>query len=52
MIFESDGGWNLSGGRELALKHPRHAQRLIVGFADGHVEVVTTSRLSQFVWDP
>jgi prepilin-type processing-associated H-X9-DG protein len=51
MIFETEGGWNLSGGREQALKRPRHAQGLVVGFADGHVELVTNSRLAQLVWD-
>ena len=52
MIFEADGGWNASGDRELMPRTPRHAQRLIVGFADGHVEVMSKSRLAQLVWDP
>lgn len=52
LIFESDGGWNQQGGRELVLKHSRHAGRIIVGFADGHVEVVSSSQLDGFVWSP
>ena len=52
MIFEADGGWNASGDRELMLQSPRHAQRFIVGFADGHVEQMTESRLAQLVWAP
>jgi prepilin-type processing-associated H-X9-DG protein len=52
LIFESDGGWNQSGGRELAVRHPRHLGRVIVGFADGHAESVLPSRLRQLVWDP
>jgi prepilin-type processing-associated H-X9-DG protein len=52
LIFECNGGWNLSGGREQVVSHPRHAQRVVVGFADGHVESVSTSRLAQLVWDP
>jgi prepilin-type processing-associated H-X9-DG protein len=52
MIFESDGGWNSSGGRELITLRPRHGQRFIVGFADGHVESLTESQLAPLVWDP
>jgi len=52
LIFESDGGWNQSGGRELMVRHPRHSGRVIVGFADGHAESVLPSRLRQLVWDP
>ena len=56
MIFESDGGWNASGGRELMTQRPRHARACVVGFADGHVESLTEyqyrSRLAQLVWDP
>lgn len=52
MIFESDGGWNQHGGRDLVLKHSRHAGRIIVGFADGHVEVVSSSQLGGLVWSP
>ncbi len=52
MIFETDGGWNVSGGRELLLAKPRHRQMVVVGFADGHVEQVSESRLSQLRWNP
>ena len=52
LIFESDGGWNSSGGRDMMVRHPRHSQRFIVGFADGHIEQLTESRLAQLVWDP
>jgi prepilin-type processing-associated H-X9-DG protein len=52
MIFETDGGWNLSGGRELLLKQSRHGKTIAVGFADGHVEMVTPMRLQQLNWDP
>lgn len=52
MIFESDAGWNASGGPELFLKSPRHGKRFIVGFADGHVESVTAVRLQNLRWDP
>ena len=52
MIFETDGGWNSSGGRELMVRRSRHSRWWIVGFADGHVEQITDSRLAQLVWDP
>jgi prepilin-type processing-associated H-X9-DG protein len=52
MIFESEGGWNQSGGRETAVKRPRHEGKIIVAFADGHVELVQPSQLSGFVWSP
>jgi len=52
MIFESDGGWNLNGGSELLLREPRHNQKLIVGFVDGHVEMLATSQLAQLNWAP
>lgn len=37
MVFESDPGWNLSGGREKLSKHPRHFDGVTLLFADGHV---------------
>jgi prepilin-type processing-associated H-X9-DG protein len=52
MIFESDAGWNASGGPELMFKSSRHGKRFVVGFADGHVEQVTEARLQQLRWDP
>lgn len=52
MIFESRGGWNQSGGKELLLPTPRHNNRIIVGFADGHVEMITESQLARLNWEP
>jgi len=52
LIFESDTGWNASGGPELMIKSPRHAKAFLVGFADGHVEQVTEARLQNLRWDP
>ena len=52
MIFESQGGWNLSGGPELMIKKPRHGNTFTVGMADGSVQQVTPSRLSQLNWNP
>jgi prepilin-type processing-associated H-X9-DG protein len=52
MIFETEGGWNMSGGPELMLKQPRHRKVFVVAFADGHVEQLTGSRLDELRWDP
>jgi prepilin-type processing-associated H-X9-DG protein len=52
VLFEADGNWNTSGGRELMLTKSRHSDWIMVGFADGHVEQVTESRRSQLRWDP
>jgi prepilin-type processing-associated H-X9-DG protein len=51
MIFESPGGWNASGGKEL-LNQSRHGRNFVVGFADGHVELVTPVRAQQLQWEP
>jgi prepilin-type processing-associated H-X9-DG protein len=51
MIFESDAGWNAHGGPEL--QAPRHrARHIVVAFADGHVEVMSDTRLHSLRWDP
>ena len=52
LIFETDGGWNLAGGRELLPPRPRHANAYAVGFADGHAEMVPATRLAKLRWDP
>lgn len=52
MIFETDGGWNVSGGSELRPTKSRHDRKVIVGFVDGHSEMVDESRLSQLQWEP
>ena len=52
LIFETDGGWNLSGGRELLPAKPRHSNGYVVGFADGHAELVQAARLEKLRWEP
>jgi prepilin-type processing-associated H-X9-DG protein len=52
LVFEIDGGWNVSGGRELLPVKARHAGAYAVGFADGHVEMVRPARLEQLRWEP
>jgi prepilin-type processing-associated H-X9-DG protein len=52
VIFEADGDWNVSGGRELMLAQSRHREVIVVGFADGHVESMPDSRLPELRWNP
>lgn len=52
VIFEADGGWNTSGGRELLPSKSRHRRVFVVGFADGHVESVSEARLTELRWEP
>jgi prepilin-type processing-associated H-X9-DG protein len=52
LLFESDAGWNASGGPELGLKQKRHGRTIVVAFADGHSEAVIPSRFAQLRWEP
>ena len=52
MIFESDSGWNASGGRELMITKPRHGNTYNIGFADGSVQQVSEASLAQLHWEP
>jgi hypothetical protein len=55
-IFESDAGWNASGGPELMVANARHGRGtrtvFLVAFVDGHVEAATSSRLNMLRWNP
>ena len=52
LIFESDGGWNASGGSELMIGKPRHARMVVVALADGSVRQLPESQLNTLRWDP
>jgi len=52
LFFETDGGWNVSGGREMLLTQPRHLRTVALGFVDGHVELLNLSRLDNVRWKP
>jgi len=52
MVFETDGGWNVSGGSERKPTTLRHGGKVAIGFADGHAELVDESRLPQLQWEP
>ncbi|MDB6025170.1 MAG: hypothetical protein JWM68_1393 [Verrucomicrobiales bacterium] len=52
MFFETTGGWNLSGGPELAVS-PRHRYgNCVVSFADGSVLTMNEARFKTLRWDP
>ncbi len=52
LVFECDGGWNVSGGRELLPAKSRHTGAYVIGFADGHVEMTRPGRLDRYRWEP
>lgn len=52
MIFESDAGWNASGGKELMITKARHNNRFNVCLADGSVQQMTEAQVRQLRWDP
>ena len=52
MLFESDAGWNGSGGAD-ALKPHQHSSRPVnVAFADGSVQDLPRSQLGTLRWEP
>ncbi|HTV63766.1 MAG TPA: DUF4190 domain-containing protein [Verrucomicrobiae bacterium] len=52
MIFESDSGWNASGGREIMSSHLRNGRIFVVALADGSIQTVNQSQLDSLRWDP
>jgi hypothetical protein len=52
LLFETGGGWNVSGGPELMLHASRHGRLYIVAFADGSVQQMTSSQLAGLRWNP
>jgi prepilin-type processing-associated H-X9-DG protein len=52
LLYESDAGWNGTGGAE-NLKPHKHSNRTVnVAFADGSVQQLPRSRLGTLRWDP
>jgi hypothetical protein len=52
MIFETTGGWNVNGGRELLVTPSRHGRKYIVALADGSVQQITEEQLNTLRWEP
>jgi hypothetical protein len=52
LIFESEGGWNSSGGPQAVVSRPPHRNTWIFGFADGNTRAVGRDELPQLRWEP
>jgi hypothetical protein len=54
MIFESDTGWNASGGPELMRTsgYGSRAHSAAVAYADGSVQIIPQSQLGDLRWNP
>lgn len=54
MIFESDAGWDASGGPGLMISRARHGHGrvFVVAFTDGSVQRVSQPQLDTLRWDP
>jgi len=52
LLFESQAGWNTTGGREAVAPHQHSKRTVNVAFADGHVEMVPVSKLDNLRWEP
>ncbi len=52
LIFETDGGWDVSGGPEALLQKPRHNRAVGLAFVDGHAEISMPQRLPTLRWNP
>lgn len=53
LFFETDGGWNQHGGRELLLPRPRPGTgTYVIGLSDGSVQMVSPSRVGALRWEP
>ncbi len=52
MFFETESGWNISGGIELLLPKPRQQGTYVIGLADGSVQQIPAARVRTLRWDP
>ncbi|MBS3764602.1 MAG: hypothetical protein KGZ25_14990 [Planctomycetes bacterium] len=52
LIYESELGWNGSGGAENTVKKARHPDGIMVLFRDGTVRAVPPGEISKFQWAP
>lgn len=52
LFVEAEPGWNQSGGPELLSATSRHGNQVVVGFADGHVKMVSSARQENLRWAP
>jgi len=52
IIFETDKGWNATGGESEVVTSPPHGRNFVFGFADGSVREITKEELAELRWEP
>jgi prepilin-type processing-associated H-X9-DG protein len=52
LLFESQSGWNASGGEEVLMAHKHSHRGVNVAFADGSARTVPRNQLSSLRWEP
>ncbi|MHC4084155.1 MAG: DUF4190 domain-containing protein [Planctomycetota bacterium] len=52
LIFESRPGGPPAGGPELLPEEPRGPRGYVIGFVDGHAELIRPERLDELIWMP
>jgi Domain of unknown function (DUF4190)/GYF domain 2 len=52
VLFESDGGWDGTGGADSLKRHKHSTGRVNVGLADGAVMQIQLSQLGTLRWEP
>lgn len=52
LIFESEAGWNATGGPQSVISRPPHGRTYVFGFADGSVRDAERDELPQLRWEP
>jgi hypothetical protein len=52
LFFECKPGSHPAGGPELVPAQPRREGRYVIGFVDGHAELVSPAELGRLVWNP
>jgi len=52
LIFEARFGSPPAGGRELLPHRPRGHRGYVIGFLDGHTEIVPPDKIQQLIWVP
>lgn len=52
LIFEVEPGSPPAGGRELLPERPRGRRGYVIGFLDGHTELVRPEKLDDLIWIP
>jgi hypothetical protein len=52
LVFTSSEGWNQAGGSASLTPHAHDKRRVLIGYADGHVEVARPEALRSLLWEP